>query len=202
MSRLVERPAPVAGQNDDSIKLFASGMVVSDVIVWNLNNGAAFQLGWWSTHNQRDILVERVTVLHAEWRNESSSWLRTHPANNDAIVDLRGPGGGTPKPSKGGDYSIRNITWRDLVVDSAVAGGGLLWLDLANATGSVESLRFERVSLLVAMPSAAVEAVGQRISGLEFVDVEVGGACVRSSSEAGFVVGGSAASFTCSADGK
>ena len=32
------------GQNDDSIKLFASGMVVSDVIVWNLNNGAAFQL--------------------------------------------------------------------------------------------------------------------------------------------------------------
>ena len=176
-------------------------MVVSDVVVWNLNNGAAFQLGWWSKHNQRNILVERVTVLHAEWRNESS-WLRTHPANNDAIVDLRGPGGGTPNPSKGGDYSIRNITWRDLVVDSAVAGGGLLWLDLANATGSVESLRFERVSLLVAMPSAAVEAVGQRISGLEFVDVEVGGACVRSSSEAGFVVGGSAASFTCNADGK
>ena len=84
-------------------------MVVSDVVVWNLNNGAAFQLGWWSKHNQRNILVERVTVLHAEWRNESS-WLRTHPANNDAIVDLRGPGGGTPNPSKGGDYSIRNIT--------------------------------------------------------------------------------------------
>ena len=188
--------------NDDSIKLFSSSVRVSDVVVWQMNNGGVFQLGWWGSHDQRDILVERVTVIHADWKKVDDEWSRTHP-QNDAIFDLRGPGGGTPDPSTGGIYNISNVTWRDIVVDSAVHGGGLVRLDLAAATGSLTDWTFERVSAPTVMPSSVVVAKGQAISGLGFVELEMAGTCVRTAAAAGF--GSQPASvgltFECNADG-
>ena len=188
--------------NDDSIKLFSSSVRVSDVVVWQMNNGGVFQLGWWGSHDQRDILVERVTVIHADWKKVDDEWSRTHP-QNDAIFDLRGPGGGTPDPSTGGTYNISNVTWRDIVVDSAVHGGGLVRLDLAAATGSLTDWAFERVSAPTVMPSSVVVAKGQAISGLGFVELEMAGTCVRTAAAAGF--GSQPASvgltFECNTDG-
>jgi hypothetical protein len=171
--------------NDDSIKLFGSSMRVSDVVVWQMNNGGVFQLGWWSSHAQRDILVERVTVIHADWKKVDEKWCRTHPQNN-AIFDLRGPGGGTPDPSAGGIYNISNVTWRDIVVDSAVHGGGMVRLDLAAATGSLTDLTFEHVSVPAPMSSSVAVAEGQTISGLAFVELDVAGTCVHTAAAAGF----------------
>lgn len=171
--------------NDDSIKLFTSSMRVSDVVVWQMSNGGVFQMGWWGSHDQRDILVERVTVLHADYKTVDEEWARSHP-QNDAIIDLRGPGGNTLDPSAAGIYNISNITWRDIVIDSVVHGGGLVRLDLAAATGSLTGLTFERVSVPGAMPSSVATAKGQTISGLAFVELEVAGSCVKTAAAAGF----------------
>lgn len=185
--------------NDDSIKLFADGMVVTDCTVWQMNNGGVFQLGWWSSHDQSNITVERVTLIHAGWKlSPGGDWDATH-AQNDAVFDLRGPGGGTPDPSKGGEYAVRNITWRDITIDSAVQGGGLVRLDLVNATGSIAGLRFERVSVPNAMGSSVAvdKAKAQDVSGLQFVDLKVGGVCVKDGNAAGFGSSGHAATFVC-----
>jgi hypothetical protein len=184
--------------NDDSIKLFASGMVVADTTIWQMTNGGVFQLGWWREHHQRDILVKDITILHADWKVMSESWCHLHPCN-DGVFDLGGPGGGTPVPAKGGAYNITNITFQDVTIDAPIAGGGLIRMDLANATGACDHLRFERLSVPAAMPSSvAVSTSTQKIGKFSFFDLKVGGKCAHSASAAAIDPPPEDSTFECS----
>ena len=187
--------------SDDSIKLFANGMRISDCTVWQGRNGGVFQLGWWGSHSLHDIDVRRVMVLHAEWKRAPESWVRGHP-QNDAVFDLRGPGGGTPDTSQGGMYNVSNITWQDIVIDSSIVGGGLLRMDLADATGFVAHLSFNRVEVPAPMPSSFHEMADQSIRQLNFNDLEVAGKCVHSVGAAGFDPPPVHASFVCNTHNK
>jgi len=185
---------------DDSIKLFATGVAVADVTVWQGRNGAVFQLGWWGSHDQRDIDVRRVTVLHAEWKQLAEALAPTY-SPNDAVFDLRGPrrgpGGGTPLTSPGGLYNVSNLTWRDVTLDTPVAGGGLLRMNLSGAHGAVQGLRFERLALPTAMHSSVDNRrPDQQIGGFSFVDLRVGGACAHGARAAGFDDGAAPADTT------
>ena len=173
--------------SDDSIKLFKSGMRVHDVVVWQGTNGAVFQLGWWSNHAQQNIIVQRVTVLHAEWKYLDDPWNKQFGSNN-AVIDLRGPdGAGTPVPSGGGLYNVSNISFADLNVDGAVPGGSLLYFNLSAAIGTVHGLRFERMHLPHTMPAVVANWSQERdISHWSFVDVSVGGVCAADSAAIGF----------------
>lgn len=151
--------------NDDTIKLFSSSMLVQDCTLWQGSNGACFQLGWWSSHSQRDILVQRVTVLHADWSQPGSA--------NDGVVDLRGPQDG------GGEYSIQNITWKDVRLDAAITGGALLRMDLGSASGSVSQLSFSRLSMASSFPSTVAVGSNHCFSNFSFVDMTVNGQCVH-----------------------
>ncbi len=151
--------------NDDTIKLFSSKMLVEDCTLWQGSNGACFQLGWWSSHSQRDILVQRVTVLHADWSKPGSA--------NDGVVDLRGP------QNSGGLYSIQNITWKDVRLDTAIHGGELLRMDLGSARGSVSQLSFERLSLSSSFSSTIAAGSDHSFSNFSFVDMTINGKCVQ-----------------------
>lgn len=151
--------------NDDTIKLFSSKMIVEDCTLWQGSNGACFQLGWWSSHSQRDILVQRVTVLHADWIQPGSA--------NDGVVDLRGPQDG------GGKYNIQNVTWKDVRLDTAISGGALLRMDLGSASGSVSQLSFSRLSLASSFASTVAVGSNHHFSNFSFVDMTVDGQCVH-----------------------
>jgi hypothetical protein len=151
--------------NDDTIKLYSSNMLVEDCTLWQGSNGACFQLGWWTSHSQRDILVQRVVVLHSDWRQPGSA--------NDGVVDLRGPGKG------GGTYHIQNITWNDVRLAAAIPGGALLRMNLDSASGSVSQLSFSRISMASLLPSTITEGSGRAFSNFSFTDLTVNGHCVR-----------------------
>ena len=173
--------------SDDSIKLFESGMRVNDVVVWQGTNGAVFQLGWWSDHAQQNIVVQRITVLHAEWKYLGDPWNKQFGTNN-AVVNLRGPdGGGTPVPSGGGTYNVSNVSFSDLSVDAPVPGGSLLYFNLSAAIGTVRGLRFDRVRLPSTMPAVVANwSQARDISHWSFLDVTVDGACAADAAAAGF----------------
>ena len=151
--------------NDDTVKLYSSRMLVEDCTLWQGSNGACFQLGWWSSHSQRDILVQRITVLHAEWSQPGSA--------NDGVVDLRGP------PTGGGKYDVQNITFNDIRLDAAITGGTLLRMDLGSASGSVSQLSFSRLSMPSLLPSTLAVGSGRSFSSFRFTNMTVNGQCVR-----------------------
>ncbi|MDR1667806.1 MAG: hypothetical protein LBS03_08990 [Bacteroidales bacterium] len=58
--------------NDDNIKVYRDNILVEDMVLWQLNNGGAIQMGW--TGAQADgITIKRVDILHAEWNNSETN---------------------------------------------------------------------------------------------------------------------------------
>ena len=147
------------------------------MVLWQMFNGALFQLGWWTSHKQAGIVVERVTVLHAEW------WWH---GNNDGMFDLVGPVQG------GGTYNVTNITWRDVRVEAPVAGpqgGSMIRVDLASARGAIQNWRLENVAVHV-MPRAGsldTAAPEQELLGISIANLTIGAQCIHNALAAGLV---------------
>ncbi|KAK3083202.1 hypothetical protein FSP39_016604 [Pinctada imbricata] len=53
--------------NDDAIKLYADNIVVRNCVVWQCQNGAVFQTGWWSSRKMHHVRVSDVDVIHTDW---------------------------------------------------------------------------------------------------------------------------------------
>jgi hypothetical protein len=58
--------------NDDSIKPYQDNLVISDCVVWQLNNGAVIQLSWGNA-KATNIVISNVDVLHADWNNNAAN---------------------------------------------------------------------------------------------------------------------------------
>lgn len=58
---------------DDAVKLYSSRATVRDNTLWQMDNGAVFQLGWYGK-TISDVTVSDNTVLHAEWTGTNSNW--------------------------------------------------------------------------------------------------------------------------------
>jgi hypothetical protein len=56
--------------NDDAIKAYRDSLAWSDIVCWQLNNGAIIQTSWGGASGgstSRGVTIRRVDVLHAEW---------------------------------------------------------------------------------------------------------------------------------------
>jgi hypothetical protein len=90
--------------NDDSIMLYRSNSVARRCVIWQMENGAAFQLGWGGgdepdvTHHAYDIDVIRQ---ESEWDNE-----------NEAVFCAIHGGGGVKNNYLFEDIRIDNTDWR------------------------------------------------------------------------------------------
>lgn len=69
--------------NDDNIKIYRDNIVVEDVVCWQLDNGAIFQLNW-SNSVARNCRVSRVDIIRAEWDSDRP---------NNGILSCRNGGG-------------------------------------------------------------------------------------------------------------
>jgi len=56
--------------NDDAIKAYRDSLTWSDIVCWQLNNGAIIQTSWGGASGgstSKGVKISRVDVLHAEW---------------------------------------------------------------------------------------------------------------------------------------
>jgi len=64
--------------NDDALKIYRTDITIRDCIIWQMSNGAAFQISWNSSKNYRNKWVHDCDVIHCH---------QTSPANNRAIFN-------------------------------------------------------------------------------------------------------------------
>lgn len=69
--------------NDDNIKIYRDNIKVEDVVCWQLDNGAIFQLNW-SNSQARNCIVRNVDIIRAEWESDRA---------NNGIISCRNAGG-------------------------------------------------------------------------------------------------------------
>ena len=82
-------------------------------------------------------------------------------------------------PKGGGKYDVQNITFNDIRLDAAIAGGALLRMDLGSASGSVSQLSFSRLSMPSLLPSTIAVGSDRSFSSFRFANMTVNGQCVR-----------------------
>jgi hypothetical protein len=58
--------------NDDNIKIYRDNITIEDLVLWQLNNGGAIQMGW-DGAQANGVTVRRVDLLHAEWNNSATN---------------------------------------------------------------------------------------------------------------------------------
>jgi hypothetical protein len=58
--------------NDDNIKVYRNNITVEDMVLWQLNNGGAIQMGW-DGGQATGVTIKRVDLLHAEWNNSATN---------------------------------------------------------------------------------------------------------------------------------
>lgn len=51
---------------DDAFKVYHDNMVIKNCSVWQMDNGAVFQFGWFPK-NVKNAVIQNIDVLHAEW---------------------------------------------------------------------------------------------------------------------------------------
>jgi hypothetical protein len=61
--------------NDDAIKLYFSGTSVRDCVIWQLENGAPFQISWNMPSDQHGLRVSDCDVIRVEhqWKNDNEA---------------------------------------------------------------------------------------------------------------------------------
>lgn len=69
--------------NDDNIKIYRDNILVEDIVCWQLDNGAIFQLNW-SNSQARNCIVRNVDIIRAEWDSDR---------HNNGIISCRNAGG-------------------------------------------------------------------------------------------------------------
>ncbi|MFA7492798.1 MAG: hypothetical protein WCZ43_04700 [Proteiniphilum sp.] len=96
--------------NDDNIKVYRDNITVEDMVLWQLNNGGAIQMGWQGAQ-ATNVTIKRIDLLHAEWNTS---------ATNRGVLSF-----------VGNRYAIansncwqKNLTIEDLVTETPVR---LIW---------------------------------------------------------------------------
>jgi len=96
--------------NDDNIKVYQDNIIVEDMVLWQLNNGGAIQMGWTGAR-ATNVVIKRVDLLHGEWNNS---------ATNRGVLSFVG----NRYADATSDCWHKNLTIEDLVTETPVR---LIW---------------------------------------------------------------------------
>ena len=127
---------------DDAFKLFNNGGSVRNCVVWQMDNGSVFQLGWFAK-GVTGLAVQDIDVMHAEWTGLNQNWGLVNFADrgwngsprtieNSSFKDVRIEGPATRVVGLENRVitrqSFRNLTFENVRVDHLVTPEELIAL--------------------------------------------------------------------------
>ncbi|KAK7507341.1 hypothetical protein BaRGS_00001276, partial [Batillaria attramentaria] len=75
----------------DNGVLYADNVHVSRCVVWQAQNGAVFQTGWWTGRDMHNVRVTDVDIIHTDWCTfKGGDMSNCQISNNDAVFDHAG----------------------------------------------------------------------------------------------------------------
>lgn len=119
--------------NDDAIKLYYSGMEVYRTTIWQMENGAPFQISWNMTGEQSGFVVKDCDVIHCD-----HAWDNT----NTAVFDAIHGGSGHMSDYLFEDIRIENCDWR--LVSIQVRPNKF---SRSDTLGTISNVHFKNVSI-------------------------------------------------------
>jgi hypothetical protein len=105
--------------NDDAFKIYNSGSTISNCVVWQANNGAVIQFGWFPK-TVSNVTVRDIDVIHFE------NWYGVNQVNR-AVINYA---------NAGGPGTISNIRFDNFIIE-----GPVLRLFGLNTVGSAQVIR-------------------------------------------------------------
>lgn len=165
---------------DDNIKLYASNLVVDQVVVWQQMSGAVLKLAWQLPRPATGNVVTDLTVIHSDVFTD-------YPATETDEPDLSGKSSIIASMGYRRGGSTTDLLVRDLIVESpnphrlmalrmVSNHNNRFWGD-PDANTTIDGVVVEDL-VLAGEPKLASALYGNsngRISGVEFRNVEVAG---------------------------
>ncbi|GAB6166497.1 hypothetical protein JCM19992_24970 [Thermostilla marina] len=89
--------------NDDAVKLYCSNMIVRECVIWQMENGAPFQISWNMNVDNQGFHVSNIDIIRVEheWNNE-----------NEAVFDSIHGGAAHMRDYLFENIRIENAHWR------------------------------------------------------------------------------------------
>ncbi|XP_064614640.1 dextranase-like [Liolophura sinensis] len=167
--------------NDDTFKVYQSNLVVRRCVVWQAQNGAVFQMGWWPDRRMRNATLSNIDVIHTDWCTFRGENCRI--SDNDAVLDL----GGQTNDFETSDVEFRNIRIEDPCPRT-------IYYQMSDgAVGSVSNFRFLNWTMAPQPLDAALHNVisgsrESRITDWQFVNFTIGGNCITNPAINNFII--------------
>jgi hypothetical protein len=163
--------------NDDALKLYRDGMTVRRCTIWQMENGAAFQLSWNLNSDASGIRVSDCDVIRVEHRAD---------ANNRGIFCSVHGGRGHLRDYVFDDIRIENATWRLALFTTRKSD----W-SRSETFGDITDVSLRNVSIdgPLAKPSVikSYEATG-RFARFTFENLRIGGIPIDSATAGNFLI--------------
>jgi hypothetical protein len=114
--------------NDDSLKLYNSGMVVRRCVIWQMENGAPFQISWNMNHDNAGFHVSNIDIIRVDHHQN---------ANNRAVFNS----------IHGGSAHLGDYLFEDIRIENANFRFMLLQIRKTNWSKAKEWGRISNLTL-------------------------------------------------------
>ena len=159
--------------NDDSIKVYSPGMKVHRCIIWQMENGAAFNLSWNLNNDSSGFHVSDIDIIRVEHRTE---------ANNRGIFASIHGGSANLSDYLFENIRIENANWRLFLITIHKT----YWAK-SETVGNISNLVFRNITTDRSFQKASElrsDEPGSRISNVLFENVIIAGERVESAGKA------------------
>jgi len=114
--------------NDDALKIYNSGSMITNCVIWQANNGAVIQFGWFPK-SVSNVTVNDIDVIHFE------NWYGVNQVNR-AVVNYA---------NAGGPGTISDIRFKNFIVEDRVLR--LFGLDTVGSAQVLRNITFNHLSV-------------------------------------------------------
>ena len=164
--------------NDDAFKLYESNTVVRDCVIWQLENGAPFQISWNMPDDNSGFHVKNIDIIRMEHRSDQI---------NLAAVDAVHGGNGHMSNYLFEDIRIENANWRLFCVTLAKHE----FADRNNEMGQISNLIFRNITATGSFQRTnAIKGwnADHRVYNVTFENLKINGKYVRNAEEGDFEI--------------
>ncbi len=164
--------------NDDAFKLYESNTVVRDCVIWQLENGAPFQISWNMPTDNTNFHVKNIDIIRMEHRSDQI---------NLAAVDAVHGGNGHMSNYLFEDIRIENANWRLFYITLAKHE----FADRANKMGQISNLTFRNITASGSFQRKnAIKGwdADHKVFNVTFENLKINGKYVRNADEGNFEI--------------
>jgi hypothetical protein len=164
--------------NDDAFKLYESNTTVRNCVIWQLENGAPFQISWNMPNDNTGFHIKNIDIIRMEHRSDQI---------NLAAIDAVHGGNGHMSNYLFEDIRIENANWRLFYLTLAKHE----FADPKNEMGQISNLKFRNITADSSFRQKNVIKgwdSEHKVFNVSFENLKINGKYIRNAEEGNFKI--------------